>query len=357
MFQPCTGLAYLDGSNDTFTFSTLGQTTPGADGKFSLVSGAQGYRFIRLRSSCLLRTSAATVSLPQASTPDLLIVGATFPSVLVAGEPAEASITIRNAGPSVYVQYSSAVGLRDPFGVTVPLATAQTYSHATGQDIVAAITFTPQDPGEYSLVFTADSSRDIAKSDEGNNALIIANITVSPKPPPSLSVRLRPGWNAIPLIYGAEVSSDCAGEAYLRTQNGAYAQLNATTLQFISTDGAQAFSAAHGTAAAPKDALALGGAWYYSAGTCTVDYKFNQAAFFSRASKSTLSVPEGGAMLAILPWMAENTIGNMLGNCAPKSTYLWNSSSQKWDTFNGAVTPEMVGGVMLVKSSQACSLG
>jgi hypothetical protein len=203
----------------------------------------------------------------------------------------------------------------------------------------------------------ADSSRDINESDKSNNALTVPGITVSAQPSESLEVNLLPGWNAIPFIYGAPVSTDCSGEALLRISEGNYSQLDPQTLHFTSEADASEFTAAHGTAASPRTAMALGGAWYYADAPCSMAYSLAPTLLPSRSTAAALEVPAGGAMLSILPWMADNSIQNILGTCEPKRVSVWDAAAQEWGEFNGTVEQGMAGGVMVVRSTAPCHLG
>ncbi len=356
----CTQPVQLEGSNDSVSFTPLAQAQPEASGSFTLSSQIPAYRFVRVRSGCMLRATSLLFSPSQpqeAQQPDLLIAGVRFPAELRQGEPALATLVVRNAGPSIYSQYQSTLSMRGSDGSITPLDIVTTYSHASGQDLAVEFVFTPQALGAYELVFTADSSNDINESNESNNAFAVTGVTVSAQPSESLSVSLAPGWNAVPFLYGVPISTDCSGEALLRLGEGDYAQLDPQMLHFVSETEASDFTIAHGTAASPRTALAFGGAWYYADSGCTITYALASTPLPLRSSEAGLDVPAGGAMLTVLPWMSENTIPNVLGTCEPKRVSVWDASGQKWVEFNGAITPEMVGSVIAVRSGTPCHLG
>ena len=356
-FIGCEKPVSLEFGDDPSSFTLAAKAMPDAKGGFSMSFPANGSRFVRIGSECLLGASSLAFAKPSQAGPEFIVTSAEFPGALVAGQRATAKAKVFNLGTSTYSQYSVSISLRDAYGLANTAGVGQVYSHASGQEIEVELGFTPQEEGTFELVFTADSARDIIEVNESNNQFVVPGATVSPAFPSVITTHLEPGWNLVPFLFGADAESNCAGNANLLLSDGSIARLGPSEIGFGSEEEAASFLEAHGTSGAPKDMRALGGAWHYSSEKCEIAYSAQAAASLSREAASHLPVPQGGAIVAILPWMAENTVQNIMGSCSPAVAYAWNPGSQRWEVLSGTIAPEMVGGAFAFYAERECRLG
>jgi hypothetical protein len=304
----------------------------------------------------VLQYSGATVAKPaQQHVPELFIASADFNARMTQGAPEKAAVIVRNTGASSYSSYSVSAGFIDQAGTKTILGTAPVYSHARDSDQKVEIQFTPPRAGTYTLFFAADSAGEVPEESESNNEMLAGGVEVSGSAGRLQFTRvLQPGWNLVPFSPDAGYTHSCLlSDAYAYApQAASYLQLNTSSLSFSSESDAAAFISAHGTAARPKSAAAIGGAWLLTPTQCQLGYD----APLSGTGWRTLS--PGFNLVTMLPADSGSTISNLASGCVLIGASRWDAGSQSWLELSSstAIGAGDAGDLLLLRVQSACSL-
>ena len=333
----CPSPPVLEASSDGSAYLPLVQLRQKNGVYLSPIANLSGQRFLRVTApGCALRESAVMIGRPLSPLPDLRVASISLDFRPRAGSVTRSRVAIFNDGQTTYDTYTVGLELVAPDGERTPLGFRNIFSHASGTAQEVEIPFTPPTPGTYSLVATADFVNDVNESDEANNQLSISRIEVLPHAQNATSLRLPPGWSVVPMLRGASAETSCEEAfAWLPRTQGLLALFPAN-LQTPAAIGGEEF--------------AFTGAWVFSSGSCTANYTVS-----SLPASSEMVLYPGENLVPVLPWMEENTLANVFGDCV-REAYAWDGLSQSWEglPLETPIRPGSFGRVLLVRSDSQC---